>query len=323
MALGAGLALGICVVAVGCTSRHEAAPVHNRPPSPSSAIAPVAPTQMAVANTSDAGSSTLASNGQPVARYRTDVPGDTRGTIACGETRCLAGKQACGGTGCIPFSATRDYPTNDGEPVYECDDGSDCPAGSGCCALHMGGGYCQPRFGKAPPLYCNAALCIPDAGAACPAGESCATPCDDEHCDSNCETRPMRATFAPGKQCDGGALVWTYASATGRCVGHRELDSLYQHQDDDDRIGIFQCTRPSDCGSAMRCVTGGPKGSSCQPAGELANNTYLCTSDADCRMGIQEPFTRAKCQLASRNEYYKDFHFPPWVSVCRFFGPAD
>jgi len=255
-------------------------------------------------------------------QFRTSLPGDTRGTIACGETRCRAGKQACDGSKCVPISATHDY-NNNGESAFECDDGSDCAAGSVCCALHMGGGYCQPQFGKAPPLYCNAELCIPDAGAACRSGESCVTPCTDGLCESYCATRPLRATYAPGKQCEQGALVWTYATAMGTCVGFPELEALYETASDDDRIGIFECTRPSDCAPAMRCVAAGPRGTVCQPAGELANMTYVCNTNAECRKGMQEPFTRAKCELAARNQDYQDFHYPPWVSVCRFLGPSD
>jgi hypothetical protein len=320
---------GLGLVLTGCAPRREAVPVPSKPPAQSTAPSPTAPPPAAGAGGRDAGVPPIASGAQDVGKpaapqFRTALPGDTRGTIACGEVRCRAGKQACNGSKCIPLSATHDYDSSD-EPVFECDEGSDCPAGTVCCQLHMGGGYCQPRFGKSPPLHCNAELCIPNAGAPCPTGESCVTPCEDGICESYCATRPLRATYAPGKRCDAdkGVLVWTYATATGKCVGLEEMERLYQTAVDDERIGIFPCTRPSDCASAMRCVAAGPRGTSCQPAGELANSTYVCSSDADCRKGMDAPFTRTKCELAARNEYYQDYHYPPWMSVCRFRGPSD
>jgi len=258
-----------------------------------------------------------------VERFRTDVPGDTHGTIACGETRCQAGEEACREAVCVPLSPERDYA---GDTVFECDDSSDCAAGSTCCELHMEGGYCQPREGNAPPRYCNEELCIPNAGAPCPTGEACVTPCTDGLCPSYCETSPLRATCAPGKRCEEqvGLCLWTYATATGQCVDPANRVALIERADEDESIGVFACTKPSDCAPMMRCCTSrslATRGTFCQPASELANGTFLCTSDADCRKGMQEPFTRARCVLASRDPDFKEWHYPPWISLCRFTTP--
>jgi hypothetical protein len=244
-------------------------------------------------------------------------PGDTHGTIACGETRCRAGKEACipvaDGVKCVPSSSPL---VEQAEYAYACDEGSDCAAGSLCCAHHMGGGYCEPRVGNAPPRDCNAELCLPDAGAPCTAGERCLV--DQDSVQGYCAISTTQATCAPGKRCssDTGVCVCTYATKSGHCGGPIDDEAL-----DAGRIGVFQCTKPSDCGTGMRCHTSTQayaRGTFCSPATELANSTYLCDTDAQCRNAMQEPFKRAKCVSVLHNKYLEDPNFPPWIFVCQF-----
>jgi hypothetical protein len=253
------------------------------------------------------------------ATLRTAAPGSTLRTIACGTSRCTPTKELClfrdAAWRCV--AAQPDHSAYPGvDAVYECDDESDCAAGSTCCALHMGGGYCQPRKGAGAPLQCNEELCVPDGGTPCPAGEACEKAAGPSG-DSFCQTRPLRATCAPGKRCgaDAGLCVWNMASKTGTCRGASDEEAVNAG-----RISVFQCTLPGDCGSGMRCCTsmaGASRGTFCQPACELADSTFLCENDAQCRQGAQEPFKKARCVPASKSTF-KESGYPSWVSVCQF-----
>ena len=308
------LTFGLSLLLTGCpTVKHEAAGVSRLP------AAPIASSQASAASAAamDAGPPATMSAPDHSEAVWTPPPGDTLGTIACDQTRCRAGQQACAwfGTGlikCVPRSPTQEYAA---EEVFECDEGSDCPTGSICCSQHMGGGFCEPRVGNAPPLYCNSQLCVPDAGAPCPKGTTCeasgdATPGVCVH--------PVRATCAPGKRCsaEAGYCVWTYATASGQCGGSVDEDAL-----EAGRIGVFRCTKTSDCGAAMRCATDTQsytRGTFCAPATEPANSYYVCDTDAQCRSVMEGSARRARCVSVLRDEDFKDNKFPPWMSICRF-----
>jgi len=304
-------ALGLALLLTSCTPPRDSATVPpRRAPSPTI----VSPNQAPISDVHPLPSASAQDLTIPMWR---SPPGDTLGTIGCGETRCRAGKEACvpfaSGTKCVRRSAKL---KDDFEWVVECDDGSDCPAGSTCCAQHMGGGYCEPRVDNGPPRVCNEERCIPDAGARCPAAERCQLGPDDAW--GHCETYPLRATCALGERCgaDAGLCVWTYATASGSCGGPVDEKAV-----EEGRIGLFQCTKPGDCAAGTRCCTAASSaalGTFCAPATELANSTYLCDSDEQCRKGMQKPFHHARCVPASRDETFKDYKYPPWVSVCRF-----
>jgi len=254
---------------------------------------------------------------EPTSTPPTPLPSDTRGTIACGEARCRAGKEACilvaDSLTCVSSSSPL---IDQAEYAFICDDGSDCAAGSICCAHHNGGGYCEPRVGNAPPRDCNEELCLPDVGAPCPTGEGCQI--DEGDTQGYCRMSSKRATCAPGKQCsaESGVCVWTYATKSGRCGGPIDDEAL-----EAGRIGVFECTKPSDCTAGMRCSTSSQnytRGTFCSRATELGNSTYLCDTDAQCRSALQEPFTRAKCVSVLHNTYLEDPRFPPWMFVCQF-----
>jgi len=307
------LTFGLGLLLTGCpTVKHEAAGVSTLP------AAPVASskTSAAPAAAMDAGPPTTTSVPDHSVAVWTPPPGDTLRTIACDQTRCRAGQEACAvldsGMKCIARSPTQEYTA---EQVFECDEGSDCPTGSICCALHMGGGFCERLVGNAPPLYCNSQLCLPDAGAPCPKGTSCEASGDAT---PGVCVQPVRATCAPGKRCsaEAGSCVWTYATASGQCGGSVDEEAL-----DSGRIGVFACTKASDCGRAMRCATNTQfytRGTFCAPATEPANSYYVCDTDAQCRSVMEGSAKRARCVSVLRDENFKDDKFPPWMSVCHF-----
>ena len=179
----------------------------------------------------------------------------------------------------------------------------------------MGGGFCEPRVGDAPPLYCNSQLCLSGAGAPCPKGTSCEASGDAK---PGVCVHPVRATCAPGKRCgaEAGYCVWTYATASGKSSGSADQEAL-----ESGRIAVFSCTKASDCGAAMRCSTSTQsytRGTFCSPATEPANSMYVCDTDAQCRSVMEGSAKRARCVSVLHDENFKGDKFPPWMSICRF-----
>lgn len=309
--------VGFALTLAACSSKHATARVAAVPPTPTEASTSEvhsAPSSPVV----DAGQAASGSRALPTQLWL-DAPYDTRGTIACVDKRCRAGTEACvlgSPSRCVPTSPDKAYGPHD-YSVYECDEGSDCPPGSACCESHMGGGYCQPRVGGAPAHSCVAELCLPDVGASCPAGEICVVNPNAEIHLGNCETRPVRATCTHGKRCSAsaGAYVWTHATARGVCSASVDEEAL-----DAGTIGVFGCTRPSDCGSGQRCCTSAQdsrRGAGCQPTRELASSMLLCSRDVDCQSSMQEPYNRAKCVPVSSDSEVRG-ELPPWISACKF-----
>ena len=159
-------------------------------------------------------------------------------------------------------------------------------------------------------------LCVPDAGAPCPPGEACVKRGEAEF-GGNCETQPIRATCGRNKRCSAaaGICVWYPSKGSGSCRSEPDTEAVER-----ETALTFACTKPSDCAPTMQCCTdtSDGRGTFCQAACELANSTFLCDSDARCKNGMQEPVTKAKCVLASRDDAFKHMGYPPWVSVCHF-----
>ncbi|MCU0687500.1 MAG: hypothetical protein MUF34_35525, partial [Polyangiaceae bacterium] len=109
---------------------------------------------------------------------RLGAAGATKRTIACGDTRCQAGQEACV-VKSSPAAArawacvdAKDEATSEG--AYFCDDASDCESGRVCCASFASAASyyaCTKRSG--PDSDCADEICVEGDGAACPPGQAC------------------------------------------------------------------------------------------------------------------------------------------------------
>ena len=212
---------------------------------------------------------------------RDGTPGDTRGTIACGLTRCNAPHQACLFESGLGYHCATPKSGGDDAATFWCDDASDCPSGTTCCQ----------SFASAELVYhcvarnddCAAEMCEP-GGAACPNGQVCSG------LDGFCSAPPKPATCQDGRACPKAQPVCLWRGAHGRCVddpaAQAALDVL-QGGETQDAEGVHHCLLPRDCGPGEHCCTSmvlADAFTHCSINCDLTNSMQACASDSDCRI---------------------------------------
>lgn len=306
----AGLAMiGFGVfLANACARPDPAAPVPLPSPGlparlvPSAAVAE--PSRSAAVAVAEPG---LPPSAPPPMGPRRGSEGSTRGTISCGTSRCVAGKEACianalaGQWICVPSSD----PLMDGG--YRCDDGTDCPDGETCCesfasaATFVG---CTKRTED-----CAVELCEP-GGARCPPGQVCR----DGHCGV-----PTRASC--GKQvCSGDKpfCIWGKEAKCGDSTAASAADESLMSGEQPSVTGVFICTRRADCGTLQCCSSAlGPQRTFCANQCDSANSHVICDKDSDCR-SLSEVYcpgrSCATCRPAEDERMRAAL--PPWMKLC-------
>jgi hypothetical protein len=240
---------------------------------------------------------------------REDAAGSTVGTIACGNTRCRAGSELCTMRSlkwvCSPS-------TVEATSFYACDDASDCPAPLTCCR----------SFASAEEIYacskptedCAALPCAEPDGMTCPQGLRCS----GGYCMAD-----FRATCDGAKQCPKEAPRCAWGSSPA-CITEAGGDGF--GEDGSTISGIYECTRPDDCGGAQACCTSalyGEKVTHCLHQCDGANSAQLCARDADCesraRLWCGDD---VRCRGAVRcapPSTEASTGLPPWMKVCQRF----
>lgn len=298
----------VALLAAGCASS-ERAPIAppTSPPAASAASAP--PVASSAASTPEA---PLPAAAEPEIPARKAAQGSTVKTIACGETRCRAGSESCTLETdpyrwvCVPSGAAA-------EPSYACDDASDCAAPLTCCRRFtpIDDVYvCETPSAECPTLVCSE----PD-GTKCPRGLRC----NGGYCGAD-----SYATCGGGKQCSKEAPYCAWGRAPG-CVDEAAAEKLAHELREEGAVvsGIYQCTKPSDCGGQQCCSMIGPgkKDTSCFERCDVASSQMLCTRDAECYdlaevwCGKDAACRRAVRCLPPRGE--PSSPSPPWMKVCR------
>jgi hypothetical protein len=233
------------------------------------------------------------------------APGSTRGSIACGKTRCKAPGKACIWSEeafawtCVARSIA---PTLDNlEPGIFCDDGTDCPQGQACCKLWVLRGNLNASCVPRPQVDgCLEELCL-EGGAPCSPGRTCISLRPDEP--GVCEAEKGPATCAGQKRCPASAPLCAKTTAGLACVakGTAAFDAA---------IRRWQCTRQQDCHAGDRCVA---------TVGEDELRSYCVKySPADmgpliCRPGESLCGGDAKCRAEYACAPVEDG--PPWMGV--------
>jgi hypothetical protein len=234
-----------------------------------------------------------------------EPPGSTRGTIACGSARCLAGKQLCQLT--EPPICSDVVPHPEGSR-FECDDASDCKAGLTCCQSGASAEVlqlCTPRRG--PSSDCATELCKP-GGAPCPNGE---------HCEHDYCAFDRRVTCPTGGTACPKNAYCEWKSGQAACLAEPTNLNIV-----DEGHGIFGCTRPADCGPANQCCTSmvaGWHNTYCATNCDLTNTQLVCRKPSDCLRKLQlvpaNVRGRAKLSCEPNGE-----GAPPWLKTCRLEG---
>ncbi len=235
-----------------------------------------------------------------------EPPGSTRGTIACGASRCIAGKQACNlqqVTECVASGATPD-----GGMLF-CDDGSDCGPGLTCCQTGASAALfqvCTPR--KGPNSDCALEVCEPD-GAACPKGQYCeGRGCVSER---HVTCAKARSVCAKNQYCE-------WQSGQARCV-----DDPRNPSSDEPGYAAWACTRPSDCSVGQQCCTSSGSGwhhTYCAVNCDLTNTTTVCSTVGDCQRSWQLIPTGLRHRFKLGCAPIDD-EAPPWLKGCKLDEP--
>lgn len=171
----------------------------------------------------------------------------TRGTIACGATRCRAEVEGCltkkdGTRSCVVLANVHEG------AIYACDDASDCTTeGETCCAPTLASASCTtPNAVDSAP--CGFEVCNTDDGAPpCPSGQSC--------------VKGICRPEAPGVTCgktrcpkDAPYCVWT--AGAGKCVSASDAERAREAARQDEKApSVFECTKPGDCGTGFQCCS--------------------------------------------------------------------
>jgi len=228
----------------------SATPSIATPPPSSSAVAPVPPSEAAT-------NEPAASPSRP---SRLGAPGDTRGTISCGTTRCAAPGQAC-----FPKDDESGWQCRDTEPVdaeiavhqpndlsIPCDDGFDCPAGQTCCDSFFHRRLCVAR-GKVPAV-CSHEVCMRD-GARCPAPRSCTA--QGESDEGICASPVRPATCSGKRRCPTDKPICALTEERAYVFGEVQHDvETYCGYYQPGFRGSVACdaTAPSTCGNDAECL---------------------------------------------------------------------
>lgn len=289
----------LCACASGPNPLPAGEPTNAQPVEPEPETSTVEPALDAGSASEDAGVAALPREG---------APGDTRGTISCGSVRCTAATEACANSGngwhCVPLAQAAEQNGS----VYMCDDVSDCKGGTRCCQTFASAQEyisCEAREGD-----CAVELC--DSDATCPKGQQCAK--------GACSAKRLPATCAGKKRCQSeqeSICVWS--KGKGQCASVERAESLRN-----DEAGMFECTRPDDCGG-WKCCTSmsiGVGATFCQSQCDMANSMQLCNSTADCRAyanavcgDSSECKKKTRCTAASAQTSTPGVT-PSWMKVC-------
>lgn len=285
--------LALCALLLACTAPPPPPPAPPPPPSaaPTDSAAPPEPPP----------SPEPPPPAPPPLGPREGAAGSTRGTIACGvEKRCDATKEKCAivkgpAWACLPRD---DETTELAGGFYQCDDGTDCPAGKTCCQSFASAAeyyHCTTR-----DYDCSVEVCQP-GGARCPAGQLC-----------------ERGVCAPAKipgprcsgttHCTGKTPLCAVKKGASRCISIDEANEQRAVPGSD--VAILRCTQNADCGTGYHCCTGATSGeqeSYCSLNCDMMNTRQFCDRDADCKL----PGFALECLRPD------DTTLPAWVKVCR------
>ena len=325
-AIAAAAAIGVLGLAlVGACS--GPAPLLDMPSPARSAAVPFGvpsgtPSVAPIPTTGPAASSVQAPTKAELANHeipsRKGAPGSTKGTISCGEKRCVAGKEVCRFVTddqvwawvCVPPEAEVSSATG----FYPCDDGSDCPAGKTCCLSFASADeafHCADRGAG----ECREEICAggEEGAAECPKGRSCSS--------GMClVTKPPGPTCQGKVRCPAEKPVCKWAAGKGECVSEEKLEELWPlrlEEASKGGVALLACTRNADCGPGGHCCTGflgGAREARCGLHCDMANSMQYCDSDADCPK--DEGLTwKCKSVAGSGSE------LPSWSKTCQMIVP--
>jgi hypothetical protein len=237
---------------------------------------------------------------------RRGAPGSTRGTIACGESRCVAGKESCianavaGKWICVPSSD----PLQDGG--YRCDDGTDCPQGETCCMSFASASTlvaCTTRNRDCPAEMCE------EGGARCPAGQTCR--------DGLCRVASRASCGKQVCSLEKPLCIWGKDAKCGDGADAERIETAKADGGAADDTGIYASTKRTDCRTQM-CCTGalGPDRTFCANQCDLANNQIVCDRDTDCASVNAAYCSGASCAKCRKPEAERSSGLPPWMKFC-------
>jgi len=273
-------------------------------PPPAAVPQPRAPAASVVDSPSSPAASAAEGDAPP---NRLAVAGSTRGTVACGTSRCAVPAEICvsleptAGTGagfrCVPKGRELEA-----EQAYACDDASDCAEGQACCLGFESASLlyaCSERSGAR--ANCALEACVEAGGAPCPTGQVCKA--------GVCAPDGARATCNGGQRCPLSAPICVWAKGAATCARDRTGPNAGEPSSLEVRMS---CSSNRDCGDGLRCCTNALGDStSCRVNCDYANNQELCLHDADCPADASRTL---RCLSANSGE---SAHFPPWVRVCQ------
>jgi len=311
----------------GCQAARAPSGSTSNPPSaspPSAGAGTSAHGSTASAAPGEADATPLTGSGKPRGKFRTfapgaganpapeppseaerlRAPGSTRGSIACGSTRCEAERQAC-----VPKSGEWQCVSVDSEELagadarHDCDDASDCRQGQICC-LSFGTSLeqylCSARSGKGST--CSLEVCSVGDGAACGNGQVCR--------DGVCRA-PNPGALCAGVKCPPQEPLCLWSDGVARCVPPSEATAPRT----DEFSSVLHCSGPRDCGKGERCCGNAIWNASyCQLQCDPANTPQICTKAADC--AALPDREKPRCEPV-RPEERGERAFPPWLKVCR------
>ena len=238
---------------------------------------------------------------------RLAVAGSTRGTVACGTSRCAVPAEICvslaptAGAGstfrCVPKGRELEV-----EQAYACDDASDCADGQACCLGLESASLtyaCSERSGAR--ANCALEICVEAGGTPCPSGQVCKA--------GVCAPDGARATCNGGQRCPLSAPMCVWAKGAASCTLEPTGPSEGEPSSTDVRMS---CSSKRDCGDGLRCCTNALGNStSCRVNCDYANNQELCEHDADCPTGGS---SMLRCLPANFGESPR---FPAWIRFCQ------
>lgn len=215
---------------------------------------------------------------------REAASGPTEGSIACGAKRCKAGLEVCASDETSGWHCVKESEKNGASgSVWACDDASDCPHGQSCCQTFASATTwveCAEPTGN-----CALELCVEGEGAPCRPGLTCHN--------GACLPPKKSASCGPGLTCPSSLPVCLYEAGKAVCIDE-ETARARNEVADPPVIGIYACTRPSDCGGSWKCCTSmsfGAIRTGCSHACDITNTMVVCQSDRDCK-----PMVEAGCQ---------------------------
>ncbi|MDX2052950.1 MAG: hypothetical protein SFV15_11195 [Polyangiaceae bacterium] len=239
--------------------------------------------------------------------------------IACGESRCVAGREVCA-LGDDKQWHCQAPPTN-AQGYYACDDISDCVGSRICCR----------SFASAHEVYecseprgdCAAVSCAAPDGLKCPAGQHCS--------DGHCAPRTS-ATCGSRLRCEGETPICAWGTAPS-CVTVERAEALANTLEMPGGVvvegagsavrGVYACTKPSDCGSFHCCtsMSFGPKLTLCSHRCDSLNGQQVCQTNRDCADRARaycgdnlECRRKVRCVPARDDDMFSAV--PPWLKVC-------